>query len=37
MEPTIRWPNGARCAVALTFDLDGESPWLHRDPALASS
>ncbi len=31
----VSWPNGARCAVMLTFDLDGESPWIHRDPALA--
>ena len=26
MERAVTWPNGARCAVALTFDLDGESP-----------
>ena len=31
----IKWKNGARCAVALSFDVDGESPWIHRDPALA--
>lgn len=35
MEQAIRWKNGARCAVTLTFDLDGESPWIARDPALA--
>lgn len=28
----IRWPNGARVAVALTFDFDAESIWLGRDP-----
>jgi len=33
--PAIGWPSGARCAVMMTFDLDGESPWIHRDPALA--
>src|SRR5882724_7238447 len=31
----LRWKSGARCAVALSFDVDGESPWIHRDPALA--
>jgi peptidoglycan/xylan/chitin deacetylase (PgdA/CDA1 family) len=35
MEQTIRWPQGKRCAFAISFDLDGESPWIHRDPALA--
>jgi len=35
MEPQIRWPKGKRCAFAISFDLDGESPWIHRDPALA--
>src|SRR5205807_30609 len=35
MSESIRWKNGARCAVALSFDVDGESPWIHRDPALA--
>jgi peptidoglycan-N-acetylglucosamine deacetylase len=34
-QPTITWPKGKRCAVSLSFDLDGESPWIHRDPALA--
>src|SRR4029453_10273984 len=33
--PPIAWPGGARCAVMMTFDLDGESPWIQRDPALA--
>ncbi len=35
MDPQIRWPKGKRCAFAISFDLDGESPWIHRDPALA--
>src|SRR2546422_5641372 len=35
MERQIRWPKGKRCAFAISFDLDGESPWIHRDPALA--
>lgn len=28
----VRWPNGARCAVMLTFDFDAETLWLSRDP-----
>ena len=32
MEP-VRWPNGARCAVTLTFDFDSETNWLSRDPS----
>ena len=32
---TIKWPKGKRCAFTISFDLDGESPWIHRDPALA--
>ncbi len=35
MTTPVRWPNGARCAIMMTFDLDGESPWIQRDPALA--
>jgi len=31
----IRWKNNARCAVTLSFDVDGESPWIYRDAALA--
>ena len=27
----IRWPNGARCAVLLTFDFDAETNWISRD------
>jgi len=29
------WPEGARCVVLLTFDLDGPTPLLARDPSLA--
>lgn len=29
----IAWPNGARIAVALTFDVDAESIWLCREIA----
>jgi len=28
----IEWKNGARCAVMLSFDLDGETLWIARDP-----
>src|SRR5438876_1036616 len=35
MTQPVKWPDGARCAIMMTFDLDGESPWIHRDPALA--
>ncbi len=35
MTQPVKWPEGARCAIMMTFDLDGESPWIHRDPALA--
>ena len=31
----IRWPDGARCAVAFTFDVDAESPLLAVRPDLA--
>jgi peptidoglycan/xylan/chitin deacetylase (PgdA/CDA1 family) len=30
------WPDGARCAAALTFDFDAEEVWLAEDPANAS-
>jgi len=30
--PPITWPDGARCAVMLTFDFDAETLWLARDP-----
>lgn len=32
MIDTITWPNGAKCAVCLTFDFDAESLWLVKDP-----
>ena len=36
MEPEkIMWPKGKRCAFTISFDLDGESPWIQRDAALA--
>jgi len=35
MTQPVTWPEKARCAIMMTFDLDGESPWIHRDPALA--
>lgn len=25
----IKWPNGARCAVMLSFDMDGETTWAN--------
>ena len=28
----IEWKNGARCAVMLSFDLDGETLWIAREP-----
>ena len=37
---SIPWPNGARCAVCLTFDLDGELVWtskVKQDPAFGSA
>ena len=29
------WPGGAEVAVALTFDVDGEAPWLSEGPEYA--
>lgn len=29
---SVNWPNGARCAVMLTFDFDAETLWTSRDP-----
>jgi peptidoglycan/xylan/chitin deacetylase (PgdA/CDA1 family) len=26
------WPDGAQCAVVLSFDLDAETSWIFRDP-----
>jgi peptidoglycan-N-acetylglucosamine deacetylase len=31
----VTWPEGARCAVLLTFDFDAETLWLGRDPSNA--
>jgi len=28
----VKWPNGARVAVMLTFDFDAETLWMARDP-----
>jgi peptidoglycan/xylan/chitin deacetylase (PgdA/CDA1 family) len=33
---SVRWPNGARCAVMLTFDFDAETLWTSRDAANAN-
>ena len=30
---TVKWPNGAKCAVSLSFDFDSETNWISRDPA----
>ncbi len=32
--PRFRWPGGARCAVMLCFDVDGETTALSEDPKL---
>lgn len=29
----VKWPNGAQCAVILTFDFDAETNWMSRDPS----
>lgn len=34
-EPRVRWPNGARMAVLVSFDFDAETLWLSRDPGNA--
>lgn len=31
MDKPFPWPNGARCAVMLTFDFDAETLWFSRD------
>ena len=31
-DPKVRWPNGARCAVMLSFDVDGPTNWIRRYP-----
>jgi peptidoglycan/xylan/chitin deacetylase (PgdA/CDA1 family) len=32
----VQWPDNARCAVMLSFDLDAETLMLYRDPANAA-
>lgn len=32
MDLSLPWPNGAKCAVMLTFDFDAETLWLSRNP-----
>lgn len=29
---SLRWPDGAQCAVQFTFDFDAETNWISRDP-----
>jgi peptidoglycan-N-acetylglucosamine deacetylase len=29
---SVKWPNGNRVAVMLTFDFDAETLWMSRDP-----
>ena len=29
---SVKWPNGAKVAVMLTFDFDAETLWMARDP-----
>lgn len=31
LEEVPRWPGNARCAVMLTFDVDGPTNWINRD------
>ncbi len=35
MEETIIWPNGARMAFMLSFDVDGESLWFAKGADIA--
>lgn len=35
VDTPVTWPNGAKCAVMLTFDFDAETLWLGRDPSNA--
>jgi peptidoglycan/xylan/chitin deacetylase (PgdA/CDA1 family) len=32
LDTQVTWPNGAQCAVLLTFDFDAETMWIGRDP-----
>jgi len=34
--PPPIWPDGKRCAVALTFDFDAEALWIGNDPGSAT-
>jgi peptidoglycan/xylan/chitin deacetylase (PgdA/CDA1 family) len=34
--PSVTWPPGKTCALALTFDFDAEELWVGNDPANAS-
>lgn len=36
IDTTVTWPNGARCAVLLTFDFDAETLWIGRDSGNAN-
>jgi peptidoglycan/xylan/chitin deacetylase (PgdA/CDA1 family) len=31
----VKWPDGKRCAVSITFDYDGDEVWLSADPSNA--
>ena len=33
MTDKVKWPNGAQCAVSLSFDFDSETNWIGRDPS----
>jgi peptidoglycan/xylan/chitin deacetylase (PgdA/CDA1 family) len=33
IDTPVTWPNGAKCAVVLSFDFDAETLWLGRDPS----
>jgi peptidoglycan/xylan/chitin deacetylase (PgdA/CDA1 family) len=31
-DKSVKWPNGAKCAVMITYDFDAETLWTSRDP-----
>lgn len=35
IDKSVKWPNGAKVAVMLTFDFDAETLWTSRDPSNA--
>ena len=35
IDTQVTWPDGAKCAVLLTFDFDAETLWTSRDPSNA--